>query len=89
MSTNIFCKEYMDLSDCKSNIEQLRSWMQVYMVGQILSKNACGYLSSNYAVIGRNGNAWYDQVTTFIKLMPETFYFTFNKFHVNKKVQKK
>jgi len=89
ISINIFCKKYLNLSDCKSNVESVRFWIPVYMTGQILSKISCGYLSSYYAVIRRADNdRTYDQ-TTFVKFMPEAFYFIFNKFNVNKKVQKK
>ncbi|MGC9219566.1 MAG: glycosyltransferase family 2 protein [Athalassotoga sp.] len=91
MSTNIFCKKFMDLSDYKANVQSVCYWIQVYMVAQVLNKNFCGYLSSYCAVIGRignNANRW-DHSLTFLKLMPEEFCFIFNKFNVKKTVRKK
>ncbi len=89
ISSNILKKDFLDIIGYENNSKmRFKSWVQIYIISQVLSSKSCGYISSYYAVISRTGNGR-ENLYTFVELMPKGFHYIFKEFKVEKAIQKK
>lgn len=88
VSCNIYNRSFLDIADYEANVNNVRSWIQVYIAAHILSGNPNGYLSSFYAVLSRVGNGRVNSMP-FVMHMPEAFSYIMKKFNVDKNVCKR
>jgi len=87
LSSNIIKKNSVNLESVKNNIEKIRSWSQIDIVAQSLSKGK-GFVTSYYCVGSRFGNGR-ENPCTFSKLMPEAFKYVFRKHKVRENTERR
>jgi glycosyltransferase involved in cell wall biosynthesis len=88
ISSNVFRRDSMDCAEYEAHKDQLRDWIQVYIVAHVLSNKPDCYLSSFNAVLLRTGNSSFNPFGH-VKTMPEAFSYTFHEFSVDRQVARR